>query len=504
MGIPSYYKNIIQDYPNIIIQENDFNIPINNLFLDLNCAIHPCCRGLTDENEMFEKIFEKIVETIKLTNVKDLIYIAIDGPAPRTKMEQQRQRRLKSFHEKKIWDTNQITPGTSFMNNLNNYLKEKCKTLKIPSIISDSNEPGEGEHKIMKYIDNLPLNNINIVYGLDADLIMLSMIRKHKVYLLRERTEYNLEKLDCNYVYCDIDLLKKYLIQSIKKSYFNISNQTLLNDYLFLCFLIGNDFVINTPCINIRYKGINHLLDIYSLLQKEYNGEFYLLDRNKKLHFKYFQLYIKRLSLKEKDILNDIFHIRKNQSNKYKKIYSKIFSKLTIKNISEIQYLSHEKLNFSKEIFDDFKNNSPIIYMDDEQKIINTKDVYYMINFYDKQNYEHSYKYSLEYDKKNLCKEYLKSLQWTLDYYFHECSNWRWYYQYHFAPLLTDFDQYINNLSQGDLNKIVEKNNKPYKPKEQLKIVLPQLDDNYYYPKYTPLHSFMKRYYWECHPIMPH
>ena len=56
----------------------------------------------------------------------------------------------------------------------------------------------------------------------------------------------------------------------------------------------------------------------------------------------------------------------------------------------------------------------------------------------------------------------------------------------------------------NDLNlDIVKKEKKPHTPEEQLKIVLPQQEDSYYYPKKTPLHSFMKRYYWECHPIMP-
>ena len=30
MGIPLYYKNIIQDFPDIIIPDNDFNIEISN------------------------------------------------------------------------------------------------------------------------------------------------------------------------------------------------------------------------------------------------------------------------------------------------------------------------------------------------------------------------------------------------------------------------------------------------------------------------------------------
>ena len=116
----------------------------------------------------------------------------------------------------KIWDTNQITPGTNFMNQLNTFLKNKCKDLPIPYIISDSNEPGEGEHKIMKYIDNLPQSSNSVIYGLDADLIMLSMLRKSNIYLLRERTEFNIENLDTSYVFCNINLLKNISLNQSK------------------------------------------------------------------------------------------------------------------------------------------------------------------------------------------------------------------------------------------------------------------------------------------------
>ena len=122
MGIPSYYKNIIQDYPEIIEPYEKCDIYVDHLFFDLNCAIHPCCANKTNENDMYDSIFEKIKECIALTKVSQLVYIAIDGPAPRTKMEQQRQRRLRSLQEEKVWDTNQITPGTPFMNQLSIYL----------------------------------------------------------------------------------------------------------------------------------------------------------------------------------------------------------------------------------------------------------------------------------------------------------------------------------------------------------------------------------------------
>ena len=495
MGIPLYYKNLIQNYPEIIIPNKDLQIKPNNLFLDLNCAIHPCCANKTDENEMYESILEKIKECIQITKVKDLIYIAIDGPAPRTKMEQQRQRRLKSLQDKKIWDTNQITPGTKFMNNLNIFLKKNCKSFNIKWILSDSNEPGEGEHKIMKYIDTLHKNDINIVYGLDADLIMLSMIRKHKIYLLRERTEYNIENLDTDYIYCDIHLLKKYLIETIKKPYFKISNESILNDYLFICFFIGNDFIINTPCINIRYNGLDNLINTYNELQGEYFGNFYLLNEERKIDSNNFKLFLQKLASKETRFYHEIMKIRRNQELKYKKIYNEILQSKKF-NPSEIQNYTNEDFNTSEDFYKGFKNHLPIILRNNEKEILKN---YYPYHFYNTLYPNPSHKQLTEINKKKLCQEYIKSIQWTLDYYFHQCNNWKWYYQYHFAPLLVDLVDYSNSI-----NERMEEDKEPHTPEEQLKIVLPCQENTYYYPKQTPLYSFMKRYYWECHPILPH
>ena len=144
------------------------------------------------------------------------------------------------------------------MNDLNIFLKNKSYPIK--TIFSDSSEHGEGEHKIMQYLKLNSNNDINIVLGLDADLIMLSMIKNNHIYLLRERTEYNIEGLESEYVYLDINSLKKYLVKDIKKDFIHLPNQSIINDYIFLCFFIGNDFIHNSPCIYIRYGGLDNLL----------------------------------------------------------------------------------------------------------------------------------------------------------------------------------------------------------------------------------------------------
>ena len=502
MGIPSYYKQIIQNYPNIIISQNNLKRNLDNLFFDLNCAIHPCCANKTNESDMYDAIYEKIKECIHITNVQKLIYIAIDGPAPRTKMEQQRQRRLKSLHENKIWDTNQITPGTNFMDQLSIFLNIKCKELKIPYIISDSNVPGEGEHKIMNYIDTLPDHEMNIVYGLDADLIMLSMIRKHTIYLLRERTEYNIENINTNYIYCNIQLLKDHVIDSIHSKNIQISKQSLLYDYLFLCFFIGNDFIIPTPCIHIRYNGIHTLLSIYNELQNDFNGLFFLLNDEKQIDFFNLKLFFQKISSKEKLLIQEILNIREKQENKFRRIFHKEIQSLKKEtNISIIKNMTYHDLFTSEEKCKDFKNHLPILFRHHENLIFKNHNYhlkYYMSQFFNTLNYNPSYDDLLQINIKNICNEYLKSLQWTVNYYFNDCVSWRWYYKYHFAPLVIDLYNHIDDYHCNFKKDI------PYTPKEQLKIVLPLQNDSYYYPNDTPIHSLLKRYLWECHSIMLH
>ena len=46
----------------------------------------------------------------------------------------------------------------------------------------------------------------------------------------------------------------------------NINNNKFYNkicDYIFICFLLGNDFMPHFPALNIRYNGFNKILDLY-------------------------------------------------------------------------------------------------------------------------------------------------------------------------------------------------------------------------------------------------
>ena len=86
------------------------------------------------------------------------------------------------------------------MNELNKYIDSHFKNHKnyknIEIMVSGSNIIGEGEHKIFKHIRNNKEyhNNTNtIIYGLDADLIMLCLSHlyiSNNIYLFRETPHF--------------------------------------------------------------------------------------------------------------------------------------------------------------------------------------------------------------------------------------------------------------------------------------------------------------------------
>ena len=152
-----------------------------------------------------------------------------------------------------------------------------------------------------------------------------------------------------------------------------ISNQIILFDYLFICFFIGNDFIINSPSINIRYNGLDNLLTIYNELQEEYFGRFYLLDtinNDIKINENNFQSFIKKIAEKEKSFLHEILKIRNSQQKKYRRIYNDILKNNQKSSITKIQTLTHEDMGTSDDRFIEFKNHSPVILRDGEDTIV--------------------------------------------------------------------------------------------------------------------------------------
>ena len=480
MGIPVYFKTLVQEYQDSILIKNKLT-SIQSLFLDLNCAIHPCCSGESDEEIMLNKIISKIEELVQYTNVEDLLYIAVDGIPPKGKMKQQRMRRYKSMYENKIWNTNAISPGTRFMNKLNKRLKT-IKSDKFKIIISDTTERGEGEHKILQYIKTHELEN-SVIYGLDADLIMLSIVsQRDNIYLLRERTEYNIEDTDNDYIYMNIDRLKDFIVKDIGVK---TDKEIILNDYIFMCFLLGNDFINHIHSLSLRYNGYNYLMETYKDLQKRYSGYFRLIDLRLEncIHLTFFKEFIRELSLKEDIFLDKRNRIRDKQYKITCSRYEEIFNEfqeflsdkyLTIENIHKFEMSKlHDNNEYEKT--KEMINNLPILFWRKEK------------------NLKHSF-------NVNICKDFLNSLIWTSHYYFKECVNWKWSTEYNHTPSLKDLSRYIEEKNSLSFFK----EDKEYTIEELLKFIFPNESHKLHNYKIVSkdydllVEPLYHRYLWEC------
>lgn len=270
----------------------------------------------------------------------------LDGVAPRAKMNQQRSRRFRSAQEaqekekdkqellkllkqqnggnlpvesaeevtKKVFDNNSITPGTPFMDILAISLRYWCQYklnndpgwAKLKVIISDATVPGEGEHKIMDFVrsqrssPDYDPNTRHVIYGLDADLIMLGLATHEPHFrVLREDVFFQDGKArtcklcgqrghdaqNCRgeakkeeesdgkdkqvtlkpFIWLHVSVLREYLAVelSIPDLPFRFDVERAIDDWIFMCCFVGNDFLPHLPALEIREHGIDTLTTLW-------------------------------------------------------------------------------------------------------------------------------------------------------------------------------------------------------------------------------------------------
>lgn len=310
MGIPKFFRFISERWPYISQLVDDSALPeFDNLYLDMNSILHTCTH--LNDNELtlnvlpeqtYAAIFAYIDHLFLTIKPQKTFYMAIDGVAPRAKMNQQRARRFRTAVEAEqlknkalaageelpkegSFDLNSITPGTEFMANLTTNLKyfvhkkvsEDAAWQNVEIILSGHEVPGEGEHKIMEYIrvqksqDNYDPNLRHCIYGLDADLIMLGLISHEPHFALlreevtfgRSRTQQLLDVKAQPFYLLHLLLVREYLglefADLADQLSFGYDFDRVLDDFILVMYVIGNDFLPNLPDLHIN-KGAFPLL----------------------------------------------------------------------------------------------------------------------------------------------------------------------------------------------------------------------------------------------------
>jgi len=560
MGVPAFFRWLCTRFPKIIIdvienedetidgvhvptdtsKANPNNIEFDCLYLDMNGIIHPCTHpedqsGPITEEQMMINIMNYVDRMFSIVRPRKLLYMAIDGVAPRAKMNQQRSRRFKSRKEAKEklekmkkegvmdeepasnFDSNCITPGTEFMEKVSQYLKYYIALRQstdpgwrgIKVILSDSNAPGEGEHKIMHYIryqrsqPDYDANMRHVICGLDADLIMLGLSTHEPHFtILREvvTVQNNNTCFICGqpghlaseckgkpkdrdapikkkpFQFLHLSVLREYLDQwlFVENLEFEYDFERVIDDWVFLCFFVGNDFLPHLPTLEIRENALDLLTKIY---KDVYPRVGYLTAHGELLLDRIEPLVTEIAKLEDQILINRLRkQAEKDDRDKARKRYSK--SDLEIQNEQNMAAAVQLRSKLLNELGSDME--IPQASEANKDEIVDHvrlgeegwKERYYTTKFHVEMNDQDFF--------NRLRQSYAEGLVWVYRYYYQGCASWKWFYPFHYAPFASEIVGIANvkiEFSLGD----------PFTPLEQLMSVLPADSGAFLPPAYREL-----------------
>ena len=560
MGIPSYFAHVLKKYPHVIKRLSELPC-IHNLYLDCNGMIYDVVRQMqyTPENaaayeaELLQRICDSIDACIAIMHPVSRVFLAFDGVAPVAKLNQQRERRYKSWYlgemeaqrrrdhnaiaqkgarkggrvepPKPAWNTSAITPGTKFMNALHDKLAEhydtsQCNLNGVSIIVSSSKEPGEGEHKLFEYIREHAAEHADkntVIYGLDADLIMLCMSHLHisrGIYLYRETPEFvksiNVTLDEKERYYMDIPEFADAIWGATSTPH--TPNGALIPkggvrgamlgthgspmDYIFLCFMLGNDFMPHFPALNIRTTGIASLMDAYratigadeTIIQTTSLNEYVI-------HWPNYKKLVAHLAAQELTLIRKEHATRDRQARH-------------VRDSDTEDDVMHDVLMLPMTQRDVERSIDPFHAGWERRYYATMCDIHEPVD---------AAKTAL------LCRNYLEGMEWTFRYYTRGCVDWKWSYANHYPPLLADLVQHIPETHDptNAFSFLSVKPKEPIRDVVQLCYVLPKASHALLPPsvqralmrsklasKYTDDggHDFKWaycKYFWECHTDLP-
>lgn len=479
---------------------------------------------------------------------------------------------------KKAFDSNSITPGTPFMDILAGSLRYWCAYklntdpawAKMKVIISDATVPGEGEHKIMNFVRSQRTspehdpNTRHVIYGLDADLIMLGLATHEPHFrVLREdvfadqgkvRTcrlcgQPGHEARDCRgeakpkddelvdkkpmplkpFIWLHVSAFREYLAVELDVPGlpFKFDLERAIDDWVFMCFFVGNDFLPHLPALEIRENGIDTLIAIWRDNLPHMGG---YLTKDGHVDLSRAQLIFEGLAKQEDAIFRRRRETeeRREANAKRRRLNDERNGRNDHRNggkdnsqPAHSQALTHDMIINKAANNDDANNanksaaavlksqiqglmNKPSSSNGDEpaaqpsapgkrkadlveQDGANTpgsdsaatlsappkpdpsEDT---VRLWEDGYADRYYEQKFHVDPKDIefrhkvARAYTEGLAWVLRYYFQGCPSWEWYYPYHYAPFAQDFV----DLGKMEINFEKGRVSKPF---EQLLSVQP-------------------------------
>ena len=615
MGIPSYFVRVVKEIKHLLKPISSLGKPVHNLYMDCNGIIYDAVRvhNISDfkstgactkqdayETAILQHVCDKISEYVAQVKPVNRVFLTFDGVAPVAKMNQQRERRYRTWFTSEMekqftavapattaapatttttsakpisiveseenWSTACITPGTAFMNKLHTRMSEyvadkkreyTCSASVASSyplyMLSSSKEPGEGEHKIFEFIRANPdthRDQVTLVYGLDADLIMLALNHLHisnEIYLYRETPEF-IQSVDSQLkpneqYYVDIpymsDCIARYMTASAKtKLPINtgpicpIVKKHLVYDYIFMFFFMGNDFMPHFPSMNIRTTGPDTVMNAYNAtFQNTITASATTDDtpptKNRsfihhstgadplRIHWANVREFVQCLAETEHSRLVAEHTLRDKRGRAFSSGHQseRVVAPVAGDNNKHLHntgaYDSVSELLLAK-----CKSATDMLHIPTKERGVE----HYIAP--QKQGWEQRYYAALFGEQitdrrcQTYCTNYLEGLEWTFQYYTRGCIDWRWRYSYAYAPLLEDLVRFVPTATTATSAPLISQKPKdPIQDTEQLLYVLPPAFQAVLIPSRRDAIVPLKlsdvrftwaycKYFWEAHVII--
>uniref|UniRef100_A0A8L0DTE0 5'-3' exoribonuclease n=1 Tax=Oncorhynchus mykiss TaxID=8022 RepID=A0A8L0DTE0_ONCMY len=501
MGVPAFFRWLSRKYSTIVVhcteerskECNGVRIPVDtskpnpnevefdNLYLDMNGIIHPCTHpedkaAPKNEDEMMVAIFEYMDRLFNIVRPRRVLYMAIDGVAPRAKMNQQRSRRFRASKEgvelveeksrireeilgrggylppveiKERFDSNCITPGTEFMDNLAKclryYVADRLSNdpgwRNITVILSDASVPGEGEHKIMDYIRRQRelFSAFHCISRFSHDEFADTMPASEQ-----------------EFIFIRLCVLREYLERELTMASlpFPFDFERTVDDWVFMCFFVGNDFLPHLPSLEIREGAIDRLVGIYKDVVHKTGG---YITENGFVKLESVELIMQAIGVAE----DNIFKKRKEDDVRWK-LEAVAFKTdllpdglgiIICKDVCFVQAGSSDGQDgrgVKRKAEDSDSEPEP------EDNVRLWEDGW-------KQRY-YKTKFDVDATDDDFRKKVVKS---------YGCASWKWYFPFHYAPFASDFKDIKGMFTDFELGT------KPFKPLEQLMGVFPAASGNF-------------------------
>ena len=426
-------------------------------------------------------------------------------------MNQQRSRRFRSAKEAeetmaqiiardgvlpegKAFDSNCITPGTDFMLKLS-YAMQKWVDYKMETdpfwasganvVVSGPDVPGEGEHKVMDFIRDErakfesgvepkegddPIhygeNWTHVLYGLDADLIMLGLVTHEPNFMLlrekmsvvmagRGRNKGRKKKDMMEYDQNDFEVLElKSLRQLLSIQFRKFADSDVLSvdydldriidDFVFMCMLVGNDFLSHCPNLEIDNGAISLMMTAYVDLLPSWGD--YLSDKEK-IHPERFEQFMYHLAAYEEEHFKRRgfeenepgWKLTANVEDEDEDFYGKYYGAKP----TPAAALPANRKGAVPPLVRDLGDSSPLNNGPDNDAFARQhpgdisrsyRDFYYASKLgFTRENKDDSL-----LRRRAHVRDYMEGLHWVLNYYYNGCQSWDWFFPHFYSPLATD------------------------------------------------------------------